>query len=71
MTERRYQPERIGRGLEHGLCKRIVVSFDDETFDTIRARAVENGTSFAEQVRELVEWGLDTYKAERSAKVAR
>lgn len=64
MTERRYQPERIGRGLEHGLCKRIVVSFDDETFDLIRDRAMRQGTSFAAQVRDLVEWGLDADKGE-------
>lgn len=38
--------------------KRVVVSFDDETFDQIRRRAVNENTSFAEQVRVLVEWGL-------------
>ncbi|WP_442580738.1 hypothetical protein ACSBOB_01675 [Mesorhizobium sp. ASY16-5R] len=39
--------------------KRIVVSFDVEKFDQIRARAVAKGTSFAEQVRLLTEWGLE------------
>jgi hypothetical protein len=39
---------------------RIVVSFDDETFAAIRQRALAGGTSFAEQVRLLCEWGLMT-----------
>ncbi len=39
--------------------KQSVVAFDIETFDQIRARAVSEGTSFAEQVRLLVEWGLE------------
>lgn len=36
-----------------------VVSFDAEDFETIRPRAIKHGTSFAEQVRILVEWGLE------------
>lgn len=39
--------------------RRIVVSFDDETFAAVRARAVSNNSSFAEQVRTLVDWGLE------------
>jgi len=39
--------------------RRIVVQFDDETFDVIRRRAKDAGTSFAEEVRTLVEWGLE------------
>ena len=35
------------------------VRFDSETFDEIRKRAIKEGTSFAEQVRILVEWGLE------------
>lgn len=38
--------------------RRIVVSFDEETFLQVRARAVAAGVSFASSVRELVEWGL-------------
>lgn len=37
----------------------IVVRLDDETFAQIRERAVREGTSFGEQVRTLVEWGLE------------
>lgn len=39
--------------------KRIVVSFAAEDFDEIRERALKEGTSFAEQVRLLVTWGLE------------
>lgn len=38
--------------------RRIVVAFDEETFAAIRNRALAEETSFAEQVRLLVEWGL-------------
>lgn len=38
--------------------RRIVVSFDEETFQTIRDRALASQQSFAATVRELVEWGL-------------
>lgn len=39
--------------------KQVVVRFDIETFNQIRDRAVDGRTSFAEQVRQLVEWGLE------------
>ncbi len=51
---------KVARGVRHGPNDmRIVVSFDDETFATIRQRALDDGTSFAEQVRLLCEWGLE------------
>jgi hypothetical protein len=37
----------------------ISIRFDDLTFETIRDRARTANTSFAEQVRLLVEWGLE------------
>lgn len=39
--------------------RRVICGFDHETFDQIRTRAVREGTSFAEQVRVLCEWGLE------------
>lgn len=39
--------------------RRIVVSFDEETFWQVRGLAVKAGTSFAEQARLLVEFGLE------------
>lgn len=46
------------RGQEGRCVRRIVVSFDDDTFSDIRSRAAKRGVSFAALVRELVEWGL-------------
>jgi hypothetical protein len=36
-----------------------VCRFEDELFAEIRARAISERTSFNEQVRILVEWGLE------------
>lgn len=55
---RSYKPATVALGVRKGTNKRVVVSFDDETFDAIAARAVASETSFAAAVRELVEWGL-------------
>lgn len=49
-----------GDGKNHGDLRRIVVAFPTETFDEIRERAVREQTSFAEQVRMLTEWGLES-----------
>lgn len=46
------------------LAKRIVIAFDDETFDEIAERALTHKRSFAAEVRDLVEIGLETEKAE-------
>jgi hypothetical protein len=50
-----------GRGSSHRRpeVKRIAVSFDDETFDQVRELAAKAGISFAEQNRQLVEFGLE------------
>lgn len=37
----------------------IVVRVEDELFAVIRARAERERTSFSEQIRILLEWGLD------------
>lgn len=47
-----------GHGFAKGPSRRIVVSFDQETFAQIRQRAIADGQSFGASVRELVEWGL-------------
>lgn len=36
-----------------------VCAFDPETFEEIRNLAIRSGISFREQVRLLVEWGLE------------
>jgi hypothetical protein len=48
----------IGARRQYAGWRRIVVSFDKETFATLRKRALDEGTSFAEQVRALVKDGL-------------
>ena len=40
--------------------RRIVVSFDTETFEVIRSRADTAHTSFAEEVRLLTTIGIET-----------
>lgn len=52
-------PRPIANGLRRGVMSRIVVSFDDETFEVVKSQALANNRSFAEQVRLLVEWGLE------------
>ena len=51
--------KRGANGAEYKCMRRCMVAFDDETFEEIRQLAVENGTSFAEQIRLLVEFGLE------------
>ena len=47
------------KGRTDSCMTRIVVSFDDDTFAEIRHRAIWQGRSFGQMVRELVEWGLE------------
>ena len=44
--------------VRHGK-RRIVVEWDEETFHQIELLAVDSDVSFAEMVRQLVEWGLE------------
>jgi AmiR/NasT family two-component response regulator len=46
------------KGFAKGLLRRLVVSFDDETFAEMRALAVKRRVSMASLIRELVEFGL-------------
>lgn len=39
--------------------RRIVVEFDPDTFGQIDGMAKRDDVSFAEKVRQLVEWGLE------------
>ena len=39
--------------------RRINLTLDNDTFDEVRALALAKETSFAEQMRLLVEWGLE------------
>lgn len=46
------------KGFAHRNRTRIVCDFDPDAFEEVRTRAEREGTSIAEQVRLLVEWGL-------------
>lgn len=48
----------IGCNERSKASKKVACLFDNETFAEIRALAVKENTSFAEQVRRVVEWGL-------------
>ena len=43
----------------------VTIRLDDETFDQINKLALEERTSFGEQVRLLIEWGLMESNAEK------
>lgn len=42
--------------------RQVVVTMDTDQFEEVRARAVTEGTSFAEQIRNLIEWGLESVR---------
>lgn len=46
---------------ERGKVK-VVCCFDEETFEIVRGRAIKKEISLAEEVRTLVEWGLEADK---------
>lgn len=49
----------LGSGFRRCNMLRHVCQFDEETFEQIKAMARKKGTSIAEQIRLLVEWGLE------------
>lgn len=48
-----------GTGVDRGAQRQFVIKVDHETADQIIARARRLGTSTAEQIRLLIEWGLE------------
>lgn len=54
------QKRSVAKGVRHkdGTLG-VVCRFDDETFAVIRQRAIDERTSFGEQIRILIEWGLE------------
>lgn len=43
----------------NGETRRIVITLDNETFEQVAARAKRARSSFAEEARLLIEWGLE------------
>lgn len=54
------RPQSQRKGVEKGKMRAIYCAFDNDVFEIISKMATENRVSFAEQVRTVVEWGLDT-----------
>jgi hypothetical protein len=68
MADHHTQKRPVARGVKDPRkpdLMQIVVRIDDETFAEIRAIAVAEQTSFSEQIRMLIEWGLE---AQRNAR---
>jgi len=55
----RRRPEYVAEGHTRDGYRAVVVRFDPETHAKIRAMAIKAGVSFAEQVRTLLQWGMD------------
>lgn len=55
MTVRSWKNPGVGFARHRGAQQRIIIGLDPETFMQVRRRAKAAGTSFAEQVRVLVE----------------
>jgi hypothetical protein len=59
VARRKYEKPAKGISLrQDGTMRRIVITFDDETFDQVLSMATQKQISFAEAVRQLVEHGL-------------
>lgn len=50
------------RGSKHGNKIGVYTSFDPDMYEEILARAKKNKTSFAQALRDIVEFGLEEYK---------
>lgn len=62
--------EKQAIGIRDGKLMKLVCAFDVETWEDVRARAVQNKISVAEQVRRLVEIGLEGDGIEEIARKA-
>lgn len=59
------RPENVARGYVHGETgRKAVIILDDETFEQIRAIALEQGKGFASAARFVIETGLETLELE-------
>lgn len=53
----------MARGHQRCNLRRVVIGFDPDTFAELNARAKRAHTSFAEEVRTLITWGLESANA--------
>jgi hypothetical protein len=67
MTVRSWKNPGVGFARHNGAQQRMIIGLDPETFMQVRRRAKPSGTSFAEQVGVLVEFGLEMVRADDEA----
>jgi hypothetical protein len=48
------------RGVVRGGQRQVVIKMYEDQFNEVRARAVAENTSLAEQIRLLIKWGLES-----------
>ncbi|MDD9731092.1 hypothetical protein PVW46_14340 [Mameliella sp. AT18] len=53
------QSSHVGHGTERGAFRQAVIRMDHEQFASVRGKAERDGTSLAEAIRTLIEWGLE------------
>lgn len=64
MIDGQQLPSGPALGVKRGRDRRqVVIQMDTSQFEEVRARAVAKGTSLAEQIRLLIEWGLEADSA--------
>jgi len=61
MSTRRWRQPGLG---SQPAMPRYTIGFDEETGDQVRALASAERVSFAEKIRQLVEWGLEAERSE-------
>lgn len=50
--------------------RRYTIGFDDDTTSDVRKLAAAEGVSFAEKIRQLVEWGLEAVEINKGGEGA-
>lgn len=60
MNRGQQMPKGVAKGvlLANGQ-RQVVIKMDQDQFDEVRELAAREGTSLAEQLRNLIEWGLE------------
>jgi hypothetical protein len=48
------------KGVARGAQRQVVIKMMRDQFDQVRNRAIREKTSVAEQIRLLIEWGLES-----------
>lgn len=68
MIQRRWKNPGRGSSKSEGGMKRIAIGFDPETFEQVYELACKGRVPFGEQVRQLVEFGLEAVEDDSGAR---